>query len=793
MRVPLEWLKEFVDVDIPAEALADRLTMRGLEVEGLERIDPLFSDVIVGEIIDVEKHPNAQKLTVCKVDVGSNIVPVVCGAPNVAQGQKVPLAVPGAHLAEGMVIEKLKVRGVESEGMLCSERELGLSDDHSGILVLDDSAKVGQPLEEAMGLADIILDVNVPPNRGDCQSILGIAREVGGLLGKAVTLPSVTLREQDDIGKLIGLDIADKVACPRYVLRMIRGIAIGAAPFWMRNRITKCGMRPINGIVDVTNYVMLELGQPLHAFDYERIRGRRIEVRLAAGSEVFRTLDGTDRRLEAGDILICDGEGPVAIGGIMGGENSEIVAGTTTVALESAFFNPLSIRRTARRLDIRSEASLRFEKGIDPAGVDFAAQRAIGLMAEVSGGTVIKGSKEIYEKPAPKSIFLDLKKVNGIIGTALEREKIIKLLSSIEIRTEKKEVGGVWFAVPSFRHDINEYIDLIEEVARIHGFEHIPVTMPVITVQPQKKSEKERCSGLAKDYLISAGFYELINFSFAGVSDIENFLLPPSDERASYVSIMNPLAKDYAIMRTLITPGILKSVAYNINRGSKNLRFFEMGKVFIPDPGKDLPYEYPSISLVMTGRERDYFWREQVPEDDFFDLKGVIEGLMERLGIGFALERSKEPFLNVSRAGDIILDNGVKAGWVGELKNEVAASYEIEQKVYCAELRFDIILQRGLDRVQYKAIPRYPQASRDFSFFAEDSVPVADLVEIIKKVSPLIRHVGVFDMFRKETRSIALRVIFQSFEDTLKDERVNELQETIIKELTSIKGVTLRT
>ncbi len=794
MRIPFEWLKEFVVIEMDPHELASKLTMRGLEVEAVEDVTPSFEGVVIGQILTMEKHPQADKLSLCKVDTGKEPLSIVCGADNISVGDRVPVAVVGARLGGDFLIERRPIRGVESEGMLCSEKELGISDDHSGIFLLPDDFEVGTMLADAPGIRDVILDVSVPPNRGDCLSVYGIAREVGSILKQKAKLPDFKLdKGEGSIRDAISLQIDDTGACPRYVLRMLNGISIVRSPFWMRNRIAKAGMRPINSIVDVTNYIMLELGQPLHSFDYEKIRGRKIEVRVADKAMKFRTLDGQDRDLAAGDILISDGEGPVAVAGIMGGENSEIGPDTKNVALESAFFNPMYIRKTARRLGIRSEASLRFEKGIDIDNTDFAAERAIYLMKAISGGTVVKGKQEIYERAERKTIEISFARINEVVGTPIEQQEVINALKSIDIFVLEEGDGKIKLSIPPFRHDILEYMDLVEEVARIYGYEHIPVTMPVMTVQPPKRTVRETYGELVKDYLISAGFLELINFSFYSVSDVENFLIPATDERASYVTIMNPLAKDYAIMRTVITPGILKSVAYNINRGSKNLRFFETGKVFIADKERELPREYPSISFVMTGKDRDYFWRETVPEYDFFDAKGVLEGLMERFGIAFTLERSNEPFLNTSRAGDIILDNGTKAGWIGELKDEVLQAYEIEQKVYCVELRFDILLERGPLKVQYKPIPRYPQTSRDFSFYADDVVPVSNLIEIIKKVSPLIRHVGVFDMFKKEARSIALRVVFQSFEDTLKDETVNELQDTIIKELSNIKGVTLRT
>ena len=780
-------------IDIDPYELASKLTMRGLEVEAVEEYRPSFDGVWLGRSRDRRVHPDAKNLTVCRVRTDKETLPIVCGAKNVQEGDKVPVAMVGSTLAGGFSIERKDIRGVESLGMLCSEKELGLSDDHSGIFILPKDIATGTNLDEMAGLRDFVFDINVPPNRGDCLSVYGIAREVGSILNQRAKLPVFKLNSasDDDIKNLVSLDIKDIEACPRYVLRMITGVSMVQAPFWIRQRIQKCGMRPINAIVDVTNYVMLELGQPLHAFDYHSLRDKRIEVRVAGGDTVFRTLDGDDRKLVGGDILICDGSGPVAIAGIMGGENSEITENTKDIALESAFFNPLHIRQTARRLGIRSEASLRFEKGIDLDNVDFAAERAMFLMNATAGGTVVKGKQEIYEKKDSKSIFVSFGKIIDILGTPVEHSVIISSLRSVDLHIVKEEETGFVVSVPNFRHDLDEYIDIIEEVARIYGFDHIPATTPVGASQAHKREKSSVYLKSVKEYFTACGFFELINFAFFSVKDIENFAIQPSDERFVGVPVMNPISKDYEVMRTFIAPNVLKGIAYNLNRGARNLRFFEAGKVFFTGC-EELPLEYPAICFAMTGKERDYFWRDPCPEYDFFDIKGILEGLTTRLGLSVSFVKSNEPFLNRSASADVLLE-GAKVGWLGEIEEKVLRSYDIEQKVYCSELRFDIMMQKVFTDVQYKAIPRYPQVTRDFAFLVDDTVVVAAMIEQIETISPLIVSVGVFDMFRKETKSIALRVIFQSYEETLTDETVNALQEIIIQKVTNIPGVTLRT
>ena len=810
MRIPFNWLKEFTPVSAAASDVADSLTMRGLEVEAVEQIIPRFSEVYVGRVLEVETIRLAEKLSLCRVDVGTDILPIVCGAPNVARGRTVAVAVPGGRLADNSVIEKKRLVGVDSYGMLCSEKELGLSDDHSGIFVLPDDLKTGEPLDRALGIADYVLDVNVPPNRGDCQSILGIAREVAGIYGLDVTLPSFTLNETDAIDGLIRLSVADTEACPRYVLRMVRGISIVPAPFWMRNRITKAGMRPINAIVDVTNYVMLELGQPLHAFDYARIGGTRIEVRVADEKSVFRTLDGQDRALVKGDILICDGSGPVALAGVMGGENSEISAATKDVALESAFFNPLLIRQTARRLDLRSEASARFEKGIDIENVDYAARRAVELMQRTSGGVVLAGSLEVYEKQKPATIRLSLQRTRDLIGTPLSREEVVDGLASIGIKlegghpSERQEARGVspqplssdaetlCFSVPSFRHDLKEYVDLIEEVARIAGYDAVPASAPVSPLLPVSRGKRDTDIDAAKTYLAAAGFFEVINYGFFGVKDIENFLLQAPDERTSFVPILNPISKELGVMRTFLAARLLENIAYNGNRGTKNLRIFEVGKVFFRSDGAVLPRESMHLACAISGKEREYFWRDTVKEFDFFDLKGVLEGLFERFNLQLRVEKAESPFLESTEGADLFA-NDRKVGWIGALRESVRAAYNTDEKVWCSELDLDVLGRSGTRERAYRPIPRYPAVVRDFSFYVPDQVPVADLVEGIAEVSPLIVSVGVFDTFKKEVRSISFRVVFQSYEDTLTDGNVNGLQQIIIDRLTMKEGIKLRT
>jgi phenylalanyl-tRNA synthetase beta chain len=792
MKVPYEWLKEFLEEIPEPEILAEKLTLRGLEVESIDRLTPQFSGVVVGEIVGLSNHPKRSDLKIVQVYAGEKTFEVVCGAKNVERGGKVPLAKPGANLPGDVRIERKEILGVLSEGMICSEKELGLSEDQSGIFLLPDYVPIGLPLEDLPLVNDYVLDVNTPPNRGDLLSILGIAREVASITGKRIRMPSFEMEEErEGIEDYIGLAVNDMEGCPRYVLRMIKDVQIGQAPFWMRWRLSKCGMRPINNIVDVTNYVMLELGQPLHAFDYELLREKRIEVKVSRETFTFRTLDGQDRVIVPGDLLICDGLGPVAIAGIMGGENSEIKETTRIVALESAFFNPLFIRRTARRIGIKSEASSRFEKGIDIEGVDYASRRAICLMRELSGGKILSGKVERKRELERKSVYVRTSRLNEILGTKIGREEIKEILSSIGINVREENESGILFDVPSFRHDIDEYMDIVEEIARIKGYESIPETMPFVELKGIRRSKKEIVQDIVRDFFCSAGFFETVNFSFLGEKDIYSFRLGPSDQRTRTVRILNPLSKEMSLMRTFLAPGVLKAMSYNIKRGEKNLRFFELGHVFFEKEG-GLPIEKKSLAFGLTGKERELFWKERFTDYDFFDIKGVLEGLMHNLRLEFSLEGSEEPYLVRGESAKIELE-GKYVGWIGRVREDVLKSYEIEQKVYLCELDFDLISEMGKVHERIKPISKYPHAFRDFSFYIDERIRVGDVSQRIKAISDLINSVVIFDVFKREKRSVTFRVFFQSYEGTLRDDEIDLLQEKIIRELTSIEGVTLRT
>lgn len=792
MKVPLSWLNEFLTVTLEPEKLAESLTLRGLEVESIERISPRFTGILVAEIIGISEHPSRSDLKVVKIGLGEKVSQVVSGAKNILTGLKVAYAPPSSHLPLGGDVQAKEISGVLSEGMICSEMELGLTDYSSGILVLPEDLKVGSRLDDWVLLHDTVLDISTPPNRGDLLSIVGVAREVASIVGCDLKLPEVKdYEEEGRIEDYISLEVHDLTACPRYVLRIIKDVRICESPLYMKLRLIRCGMRPINAIVDVTNYVMLEVGQPLHAFDYELLSGRKIQVKLSHEAFGFYTLDGMERQIEPGDLLICDGDGPVAIAGIMGGRNSEISESTRIVALESAFFDPNLIMRTSRRLGIKSEASLRFEKGVDFENVDWASRRAISLMRDLASGNVVGGSLEKIKKSERKLIYLSVSRLNSVLGTDLKREEIQAALSKIGIDSHAEDEAGFHFIIPSFRHDLSEYMDLIEEVARIRGYDKIPDTLPKIEAKAIRRDKKDILKRKLKEYFMASGFYEVINFSFFSERDLDAFLIGDDERRRKALKIRNPISREYSLMRTFLTPSLLRTINYNISRGEKNLRVYEIGRVFFEgtDP---LPKERTKLVFALTGKERELFWREKVADYDFYDLKGVLEGLFGLLRLDFKLSSSSEPFLSDLSSCDVESDGKV-VGFLGELKDEVLKSYEIEQKVYVCELDLEDLLERAPLQFKVQPISKYPYATRDFSFYVGDEISVGTLIDRIKSISSLISSVQLFDVYRRERRSVTFRVFFQSHERTLTQEEINSLHERIVSELTSIDGVTLRT
>ena len=592
MLVSVKWLRDYVDIEITAAELADKLTMAGLEVDEIRTVQPSFSGVVVAKIISVSPHPNSEKLSICEVTDGQTNYQVVCGAKNIKAGNIVPMAKVGATIPGGYTIKSSVLRGEKSDGMLCSAAELGIGDDDTGILQLAEDLPVGTSLATALDITDTVLDVGITPNRADCLSMIGIAREVAAVTGKKLKIPVSSLKETaEDINSLTSVEIIDADLCPRYTARMIKNIKIGQSPVWMKTRLEAVGLRSINNVVDVTNFVMLEMGQPLHAFDFRFLEKSRIIVRRSRQDEEFISLDGKSRKLAADTLLICDGVKPVAIGGIMGGQNSEVKEDTQAVLLESAYFNPVSIRRSARKLAMSTDAAYRFERGIDPEGVLRALDRAAYLIKELSGGNICQNYIDKYpcRIPSVQNIPLRLKRVNQIIGSNIKDKEIISLLQCIEMKIEETGEGSYHVTPPSFRVDIHREIDLIEEIVRLYGYDKVPVTLPDISVAEIKSGGLTDLEEKARQLLTGSGYSEVINYSFTTTSSADILGWKNDDERRRFLKIKNPLVEDQSVMRTSMIYGLLDTLKKNVNNGSGDLKLFEIGRVFINNGSSQLP------------------------------------------------------------------------------------------------------------------------------------------------------------------------------------------------------------
>jgi phenylalanyl-tRNA synthetase beta chain len=712
MKVSLRWLRDYVDIDITPQELADRLTMAGLEVDAVEEYTPAFTGVVTARILSMRRHPDADKLHLLEVTTGGEPIPIVCGAPNMKPGDVVALATVGAVIPGGYVIKSSKIRGEASEGMLCSEDELGIGPDASGLLILPPDTPLGENLIDVLDLRDTVLDIGVTPNRADCLSIVGIAREAAVLCGRKLRYPKISFTESaEDIRSLTSVEILDPDLCPRYTARMIRGVKILPSPKWMRERLEAVGLRSINNVVDVTNFVMMELGQPLHAFDFRFLEEGRIVVRRSREGEPFVSLDGKTRTLNAETLMICDGRKPVAIAGIMGGENSEVKDDTETVLLESAYFNPSTIRRGARFLGMGTDAAFRFERGIDPEGVVRALDRAAQLIADLSGGSVCKGHIDTYPKkvPIPGPIRLRMDRVEAILGTPVKDSEATAILKGLGMSVKKEGRGGLSVTPPTFRGDLWREIDLIEEIARIHGYDKIPVTVPAIPVPGELHDRKREFESAVRSALNGLGFAEVLNYSFISPNSAEVLGFPEGDGRRRFVRIANPLTEDQAVMRTTLLYGLLETMRRNVNAGSPDLKLFELGKIFIAAGEGELPRETDMIALLMTGSRYGENWHFQSLTADFYDVKGALENLAAALRVeGLRCEAAPDiPWLHPGRAARVYV-GGREIGSFGELHPDVAGRMDLRGRAFVLEVEAGPLTGGAEGAVRYRDTPGSP-------------------------------------------------------------------------------------
>ena len=790
MKVSLSWLRTYVDLTLDADQLAQKLTMAGLEVEAVHDRYSFLQTVLVGRLTAVAPHPQADKLKLCRVEAGDRTYDVVCGAPNAAVDMLAPLALPGTELADGTILTISTIRGQRSEGMLCGEIELGLGLDASGLMVLDSTLTPGTPLNQALNLTDPVLEIGLTPNRADCLSLIGIAREVAGLQGTALKRPDARMAEnQDCIGDHTSVRIEAPDHCPRYAARLMTDITVAPSPFWLQDRLRSVGLRPINNLVDITNFVMLETGQPLHAFDFDRLADHRIVVRTARPGEKFTTLDGKERQLTPDMLMICDGEKPVAVGGVMGGLNSEIADGTSRVLLESAYFDPVSIRKTAKNLGLNTDASHRFERGVDPHGTLVALDRAAALMIELGRGKLVEGVIDVcHELPKPGSIHLDVQAANRTLGIRLDAGQMTDLLRSVEFRVDAAGDNELRVTVPSFRVDVHRPQDLMEEVARLWGYDNIPVSFAAIPASSRiaEKSWIQRqriCENMA-----GLGFNEAINYSFIHKDSCDRIGLGEDDVRRRMVEILNPLSEEQAVLRTSLIPGLLETMQRNLARQTRTMKLFEVGKVFFSRGANRQPEEIEMLVGLWTGDRSPSGWFGKSKACDFYDLKGVVESLFMGLHLRSArftkLPEAECTFTQPGASARIMLaDNQV--GIIGQISSRVLDAYNLKQPAFVFEVDFDRLVENIPDAIVAQPLPKYPATARDATLIVDQDIEAQTLIAKVKAMDqPLLEDVHIFDVYQgkpvpENRKSISLRLTYRSAHETLEDEAVNRIHQEI--------------
>jgi phenylalanyl-tRNA synthetase beta chain len=788
MRVALSWLAEWIDVP-PVDALCERLTTAGIEIESVERTGPDLSGVRVGHVVARERHPDADKLSLCRVDVGEgDPLEIVCGAANVAAGQRVAVALVGVELPGGLRIKKSKIRGVVSNGMICSARELGLGESHDGILVLNASAPVGKPLPEVLRTGDTVLDFELTPNRGDWASMLGIAREVRALFGGELRFPPLAPRESGEAAaKRVSVAIDDRAGCSRYAARVVRGVRVGPSPKWVVDKLEAAGVRSINNIVDVTNLVMLELGQPLHAFDLDRVRGT-VRVRAAKAGEKLRTLDGQDRTLEAGDLVIADDSGAIALAGVMGGAESEVHEGTANVLLESAHFDPKRVRKTARRLGLHSEASYRFERGVDPDGQARAADRAALLLAELAGGAVAPGVVEALGDPVQRAseIALDPARANRLLGIRLSAQEMVALLARVDVAAEP--AGALLRCkLPRYRGDLAIPEDLIEEIARMHGYDAIPATLPPAALEGTTLPPRRATLDAARASLVGSGLTELMTFVGVDAAEHDALRLAPGDARRIAVRIANPIHASDDTLRSQLVGTVLRIARANLARQAAGLRLFELGRVFRPSAPGELPNEPLEAVALISAAEATVWDRAETPV--FFQAKAVAERLLADLGKPAAFAGGEcEPFLHPGASGAFSV-GGKPLVRVGELHPEVAAAFEIGVPSALVVADVDALDALEAEPPEYREVSKHPRVVRDIALLLSREVAAGAVIGTIRRVAGAsLTSATVFDRYEGKgvpegKLSLAFRLVFQRSDRTLTEQEIAKSMERVVSAL----------
>lgn len=797
MNVSIKWLKEYVNFDLSPEVLAERLLMLGMEIESIKQLGEGLDRVVVGRINTVNKHPQADKLVLCNVNVGSGIdAQIVCGAPNAREGLVAPVALVGAQLPNGLTIKRAKIRGEESQGMLCSEQELAISDEASGLMELPDDTQIGAPIVEVLGLDDVMLELEITPNRPDCLSMIGVAREIGVTTGNPLRLPAVNVQQgMTDVHNLTSVTIEAPELCPRYAARVIRGVKIAPSPAWLQHRLQAIGVGAINNIVDITNYVLMEYGHPLHAFDYHQLTENRIVVRRAEPGEKLKTIDAEKRELTPDMLVIADAQNPVALAGVMGGFDSEITDQTVDVLLESAYFDPPSIRKTSKALGMHTEASHRFERGADPEGVIPAINRAAQLIAEIAGGEICSGIVDAYPgKHEAINIKLRPERANFILGTDIDADDIRDILTRLGFTvSDTFEV-----IVPTFRPDVGQEIDLVEEIARVYGFDNIPTTLPRGDIPIPKVDPKENLREQVKTYLLQCGIMEAMNYAFYHPDVFDRIRLESTDPLRQTVQIANPLSEDQSIMRTTLLPSLLANAQRNRNHQINDVQFFECSKVFIPNEGKEYPNEPERVAGIIAGNLGLGVYGDPLRPADFFDIKGVVEGMLDQCGISdYTIAHTDHPAFHPGRRAEIRIEDKVLCVF-GEAHPEVLENYDLPHKAYLFELDFERLVGVVEPMKQFESIPVYPSVNRDLAIVLDADTPASHPTEIIKAAGgELVSALHLFDVYTGEQvpegkKSLAFAIEYRSTTETLTDEIVDRVHGGILEQLEQELGATLR-
>jgi phenylalanyl-tRNA synthetase beta chain len=795
MRVYYNWLKEYVDFSLSPPELAKCLTMAGLEVTDILYLGSEVENVVVGEILSLKPFPQGDRLNLCQVSDGKQIFSVVCGARNIKVKDLVPLARVGAKLPGGRRISKEKIRGQTSYGMLCSEKELGIGEDASGIHILAAGSKLGEDIKKALGLEEVVLEVELTSNRSDCASIFGIAREVSAILGGNLKLPKIELKEDEiSVFDLAKVEILRPEVCRRYTARVIRDLKVGSSPSWLVKKLERVGLRPINNVVDVTNYVLIELGHPLHAFDYDKLCEHKIFARFATSGEELLTLDNEQRRLKENDLVIADARRPVALAGIIGGMETSVDQSTTNVLLESAYFTPQVVRRTARQFGIDTESSYRFERGVDVENVLIASNRACQLIQELTGGKLASGVIDVYPQPfSPIEIEFSPEQANHVLGSNISPKEMGDILKRLGFKISEKEGERCLLVrVPSYRNDISCPIDLVEEIARLYGYDKIPAGMPKIEIGDSVDDKVLILEDVVRDILTRLGLCEVICRSLVSPEyyDELDTALPTGVKGA--VEITNPLSREQSFLRTSLLPGLISILNWNLNHGVTDMKIFEIGRVFLPEKGT--PEGKRILAGALVGTQEEQYWEDSSKSIDFYYVKGIVDSLLGELGIsnqsrGISKTEKSNHFLLDDKTSNKIMVGSEHLGDFGELAKSVSRKMEFKHKVYIFELDFDKLCKLIEVKKKYKKMSRFPWVSRDIAFVAPEALTFEEIYDRIKKLGgELVQEVILFDVYFGEqiergNKGLACKIIYQSMEKTLRDKEVNSLHMRIVDTL----------